>query len=577
MSSLDVRDMLNLPSAGGPRPAKKQKTTGPRPNLKGLQREVQSLGGDNPISIVPEAPLFKKRRLASRKPAAPWELKPFRNSARTDGLILKHWRRKTDTPKEIAAEGGEDVVKKEEEVELDDSAFAKFNVHVNLPKYDEAQYQDKLKNDDWTKSETDYLMELAQDMDLRWPIIWDRYEYEPPVPTGEAAEGLSQALVPERKVRSLEDLKARYYEVAAKMMAVHRPVQFMSQAEFSLHQLMSNFNPQQERTRKQFAEAAMSRSLEERREEESLLLELKRIMARSEKLNEERNELYARLEAPPSTSKIDVYTTSAGLSQLVQQLMNANKSKARKSLMGPEGASPAVPSGQQSTPNLDRRESSVRESTTGPSGGAKKGNASNASDRRVLSPEEELLYGVSHHERLTGGPNFRHDKVLKFITNKSAVQQQKITNTLAELEIPPRLTMPTSEVVASYESLLASINTLLDTKKVFDKLEGEIKLAETVKREREKKERRERGEGTPEGEDKEKLENETSNANDRAETDADTSMADVAPVDGETAVQGDEKESSVAPSVRGGSVAAHKRSASVLSQVSDKSTKRQRK
>ncbi len=97
MASNDVRDVLNLPSEHtGPRPAKKQKTSSARPNLKGLAREVQNLGGDNPIAIVPEVSFFKKRRLAN-KPAAKWELRPFTNSAREDdgGLVLRHWRRKT--------------------------------------------------------------------------------------------------------------------------------------------------------------------------------------------------------------------------------------------------------------------------------------------------------------------------------------------------------------------------------------------------------------------------------------------------------------------------------------------------
>ena len=181
MTSLDVRDMLDLPNSAGPRPAKKQKLTNARPNLKGLQREVQSLGGDNPISIVPAVPQFKKRRLVSRKPAAKWELKPFKNSAREDDMTLKHWRRKVEVPpkqEKQETQEGEAGAKAESEVkeELDDSAFAKFNVQVNIPKYDDEQYEAKLKNEDWTKEETDYLMQTARDFDLRWPLVWDRYE-----------------------------------------------------------------------------------------------------------------------------------------------------------------------------------------------------------------------------------------------------------------------------------------------------------------------------------------------------------------------------------------------------------------
>ncbi|KAI9738527.1 MAG: swr complex subunit [Claussenomyces sp. TS43310] len=563
MTSLDVREMLDLPSAAGSRTAKKPKSTVPRPNLKGLQREVQSLGGDNPISIVSEAPLFKKRRLASRKPTVPWEMKPFKNSARTDGLVLRHWRRKAEihhptVSKSHDGQGNAPVP----EVGMDDSVFSKFNVHVDLPKYNDEQYESKLRDDNWSKEETDYLTTLAQDFDLRWPVIWDRYDYKS-TPAPQSGEGESQIPTPERKVRNLEDLKARYYSIAATMMTVHRPIQYMSQAEFNLHQLMMSFNPAQEKTRKQFAAAAMSRSAEERREEESLLIELKRIMTRSEKLNEERKELYARLEVPPSTSNVGIYTSSQGLQQLVQHLMNADKSKKRKSLLGPEGVSPA--SGSSGHPqNVDRRDSGHRDSI---SASNKKASVSNPSERRQLTQAEEALYGVSRHERLTGGPSFRHDRVTRQITSKSAVQASKITNTLNELEIPPRLVMPTQEVTIAYEGLLNSVNTLLDTKKLLDKLDGEIKLAEAQKVERERKEKKEKGEP----------ESETEAEEDAERKNKDALMADVEREhDEDEKVEQTEAERGAMPTTKASSTM-HKRSASVLSQISDKSSKRQRK
>ncbi|KFY28756.1 hypothetical protein V493_02774 [Pseudogymnoascus sp. VKM F-4281 (FW-2241)] len=555
MTSLDVRDMLDLPNSAGPRPAKKQKLTNVRPNLKGLQREVQSLGGDNPISIVPAVPQYKKRRLVGRKPAAKWELKPFKNSAREDDMTLKHWRRKTEVPPKQEAQEGEGGEAAESEVkeELDDSAFAKFNVQVNIPKYDDEQYEAKLKDEDWTKEETDYLMQTARDFDLRWPLVWDRYEYQPASPPD--TEGTeSTALVPEHKPRTLEDIKARYYDVAAKMMAVHRPVQFMSQVEFSLHQLMSSFNPVQEALRKRFAENAMSRSSEERREEESLLIELKRIMARSERLNEERKDLYARLDAPPSSSNVGVYTTSAGLQQLVQQLMNADKSKKRKSILGPEGTPTAGPGAAP----VDRRESAVREPAAAATPATTKKGGAGPAERRKLSEEDQVVFGVSTHDRLQSGPQFRYDRIAKMVSSRSAVLASRITNVLTELEIPPRLVMPTLEVGTAFEALLGSINVLLDTRKASDKLDGEIKLAEAQKAEREKKEGKKKEEEAGQVEE----------------------AAGAAEAEGEIKAEGAEKERSVSVA-RAGSVqaqqAAHKRSASVLSQVSDKSTKRQKK
>lgn len=357
----------------------------------------------------------------------------------------------------------------------------------------------------------------------------------------------------------MEDMKARYYIVAAEMMAAQNPVQFMGQAEFASHELMKSYDPKQEARRKIFAEAAFYRTKDEAREEENLLLELKRILARTEKLSEERKELYARLEAPPSTGNISMYTSSSGLQQLLQQLMTLDKSKKRKSLMGQDGLSPVVPgpSNPQPVTYQDRRDSNHREPPAATPANNKKGPQANTSnERRKLTEEEERIYGVSHHDRLTGGPTFRHEKISRPINSKSSIQQQKISNVLTELEIPNRLIMPTVEVGAQFEALLAAINTLLDSRKVADKLSAEIQLAKTQKEAREAKEKESR--------DKEKEKEKEKKEEGEGEGEA------------QVKVEETDRDKSDAASVRGSSTM-HKRSASVLSTVSDKSTKRQKK
>ncbi|KAI2624941.1 hypothetical protein GGR54DRAFT_594218 [Hypoxylon sp. NC1633] len=513
MASHDVRDVLNLPLDARERPAKKQKTTFPRPSLKGLAREVQSLGGDNPIAIVQEISSFKKRRFASRKPAARWELRPFRNSARGDqSLYLKHWKRQTeDQPRTQQGEDGEDVTASataSTEQQLEDSGFAKFNVQVDIPQYSDDQYKSNLTSSEWTKDETDYLFHLARSFDLRWPLIWDRYEYRPKLPEnilgGEQAHGTdpNTAVVPTIKFRSPEDLKARYYEVAAKMMAVQKPVQYMTQAEFALHEIMANYNPISETQRKKFAADSLSRSRDEAQEEELLLVEVRRILARQERLNEERRELYNRLDYPHTEHDINAFKSSAGLQTLLQNLMNVDKTKKRKSLMDVNGGSTpasAHPSGHpsnlpNSTPISENRRESIAASSTGhrdsigggserPERPAKKGAQP---ERRKLTELEEQIYGVSHHDRLPSGPTFRYERINKILTTKSNAQHQRITNTLAELDIPSRLNMPTRAVVEEMEKLLSSIGFLLDVRKVNDKVDAEIRLEKAKKAEREK-------------------------------------------------------------------------------------------
>ncbi|KAF4493192.1 SWR1-complex 4 [Fusarium agapanthi] len=626
MTSSDVRDVLNLgDGVSGLRTSKKQKIAAPRPNLKGLAREVHNLGGDNPIAIVPEVTHFKKRRFASRKPAARWEMRSFKNSARTDSdFTLRHWRRKDE--KQDGSDVSPEQTSQGEQPQLlrdgtEDSAFAKYNVQVSVPQYSEGQYQQSLQHNDWSKEETDYLLELARDFDLRWPLIWDRYEWNPPATNGEAdADGdESKAIVPATRPRSLEDLKARYYEVASKMMAAQKPVQYMTQPEFSLHELMAHFNPQQEKLRKEFALNALTRSREEAREEESLLLEIKRILARSERFNEERRELYNRLDYPRADTDINAFKSSAGLQNLLQNLMTADKSKKRKSLMPGDGTSPsgtappqtAAAASTAATAAAPAQEAGRRESTaastgprdsTGPAAtptaaNNKKGQQQQQQERRKLSTQEELLYGVTHHDRLGSGPTFRTERINKLFSHKSNQQQNRITNVLNELDVPNKLAMPTAATTHQYEQLLAAVNSLLDARKVSDKLDAEIKVEQAKKAEREKAMAPPESDSTVE---KDKVDQDTGTGNNPeagAATRATTEKAD-----GDvTSAPGDankDASETTAPTIEasdassketellnendkngrpGSSGAAHKRSASVLSGVSDKSNKRQKK
>ncbi|EGU87214.1 SWR1-complex protein 4 [Fusarium oxysporum f. sp. conglutinans race 2 54008] len=628
MTSSDVRDVLNLgDGVSGLRPSKKQKIAAPRPNLKGLAREVHNLGGDNPIAIVPEVTHFKKRRFASRKPAARWEMRSFKNSARSDSdFTLRHWRRKdekqdgSDVSPEQTSQGEQPQLSRDG---TEDSAFAKYNVQVSVPQYSEGQYQQSLQHNDWTKEETDYLLELARDFDLRWPLIWDRYEWNPPATNGEAdADGdESKAIVPATRPRSLEDLKARYYEVASKMMAAQKPVQYMTQPEFSLHELMAHFNPQQEKLRKEFALNAFTRSREEAREEESLLLEIKRILARSERFNEERRELYNRLDYPRADTDINAFKSSAGLQNLLQNLMTADKSKKRKSLMPGDGTSPsgtappqtAAAASTAATAAAAAQEAGRRESTaastgprdsTGPAAtptasNNKKGQPQQQQERRKLSTQEELLYGVTHHDRLGSGPTFRTERINKLFSHKSNQQQNRITNVLNELDVPNKLAMPTAATTHQYEQLLAAVNSLLDARKVSDKLDAEIKVEQAKKAEREKAMAPPESDSTVE---KDKADQDTGTGNNSEAGAGAATGATTGKADGDaTSAPGDaNKDASeiAAPTIEasdassketellneidkngrpGSSGAAHKRSASVLSSVSDKSNKRQKK
>ena len=460
--------------------------------VAGMSREVLDLKyeGAPPISIV--APKFKEKPKLPFKPR-PWEETPFGNSARKDGLVLRHWRRKGDVsnaaglPVTPADSNAASEMEQDEKATptLSDSHWAKFNVKVDRPQYTDEQYETHLKSDDWSREETDYLVDLATEFDLRWIVVADRYEYQPREQPKE--NEASMAVTPQAKPRTQEDMKARYYNVAANTMVLHNPLSSMSSSEFDTHEKMTKYNPDQEKKRKMYAEQLMNRTDEEKYEEEMLLKELSRIVLNQEKLFNERKALYDRLGPPPGapqTHSTAMYQSSQGLTQLMQNLLTQSKNKElekkekRRSAIGPEGDFPGGPSG------LDRNQ---RHSM---SGGPDKRHSFGQGGPRQLSAREEQKYGVSHpNERLTGGVQFRHERITKAGQAKSGVQTSRIGAALTELKIPQRLTMPTAKVVTEYEKLIESIKTLLEVRKLSEKLDAEIKVWQAQKEQQEAKDR----------------------------------------------------------------------------------------
>lgn len=415
-------------------------------------------------------------------------MSPFGNPARKDGLLLRHWKKKEHNasafPATPADSNAASEVEQDDKIQKSDPEyfFARYNVKLERPEYTDQEYETHLKSDDWDRRETDYLVGIVMEYDLRWPLIYDRYEYQPAEML--STEEDSMALTMQPKQRSMEDIKTRYYAVAARTMVLHQPLSSMSNEEFELHEKMTKYNPVVETTRKKLAEVLQARSKEDVEEENILLAELQRITLNQERFFQERKELYDRLEAPVSTSGISMYHSSEELLQLMKTLLNADKNKKNRSLT--DGA----PATNPSNPNFSNQaERNQRHSISGPE---KRQSVSGTSGQRQLSAREETKFGVSHHDRLTAGVQFRHEKITKLSQAKSNVQATKISAALTELNIPPRLVMPTSRVVNEYERLIQSIHTLLDVRKVSEKIEAEIKV---LRAQREDAERKDGGAG----------------------------------------------------------------------------------
>jgi DNA methyltransferase 1-associated protein 1 len=255
------------------------------------------------------------------------------NQARSDGLILRHWRRKPTTAppvqdgEDVTMDNGEDM-----EAHIENSSeFLKYNISVDLPTFTDEEYDAHLRSDDWSREETDYLFEVVRDYSYRWAVIWDRYDYQPANNSHlaqDAANGndASQALAAlpfaPPKTRTVEDLKARFYDISAKLMKLRIPEMQMDADQYALYETLSKFDPSLERNRKNLAAALMNRNMDEVKEEEFLLAELQRINMAANRLDAEREELRARLDAPASNSQVQAGLASFTSSQALQALFS---------------------------------------------------------------------------------------------------------------------------------------------------------------------------------------------------------------------------------------------------------------
>lgn len=66
---------------------------------------------------------------------------------------------------------------------------------MQVNSYNDQEYQQLLSTEGWTKSETDHLLELCRQFDLRFIIIYDRWDKN------------------KYSNKTVEDMKERYYDI----------------------------------------------------------------------------------------------------------------------------------------------------------------------------------------------------------------------------------------------------------------------------------------------------------------------------------------------------------------------------
>lgn len=486
--------------------------------------------------------------------------------------------------------------------------FVKYNIQVDLPTFTNEEYDAYLRNDNWSREETDYLFEVVRDYSYRWAVIWDRYDYQPGDKSHltQDTNGDSQALAAlpfaPPKQRTVEDLKARFYDISAKLMKLRIPEMQMDAEQYTLYETLSKFDPNMERNRKTLAAALMNRSMDEVKEEEFLLAELQRINMAANRLDAEREELRARLDSPQQNQAISAglasFTSSQALQALFTQLFAQDRSKKRASGTGngPSRMSlntndilqtPSSANAQMSA--AARRQSMVT-------------NQSAQTPVRTLSPQQENRYNVSTHERLTSGVTFGSDKLLKMRQAKSNVQTQKIAAALAELGISDVISLPTSKVGEAFEQLISKVSKLLDVRKVREKEESECRVLEAMKERHaqngdtsmsngtsvEPQTKQEvpdsesqtpalDGEGEADDDDDDDDDSGNGNGDDDDDDDDAEPDADGEGEDDDEDAEGEEESRVPSEAVSRAVSVGHKRSASVLSRESNQSTKRARK
>ncbi|OZJ03158.1 hypothetical protein BZG36_03890 [Bifiguratus adelaidae] len=282
MTSSDIRDILQL---GKPQEVVKKVKPAAEKKPEGIPRELFALiGGAPPLSL---APAYKAKPKLKTK-AVRWDWRKF-NPGRDDGLTLQHWVK--------ASEKNDEVYR-----------FVKAYKSVDIIEYTEAEYERHLTDPDWSKVETDYLMELCKKFDLRFPVITDRYDFP-------------------GKERSMEDLKARYYSVKRRLLKARLPNDGSAERTALLQQY--SFDKAKELERKKLLESLFKRSKEEIDEEEALYVELRRLEANEKKLAKDREGLLKILNTHDITQNAGPSSLTGGSSS--SPALAFNKKKLNKS------------------------------------------------------------------------------------------------------------------------------------------------------------------------------------------------------------------------------------------------------
>jgi DNA methyltransferase 1-associated protein 1 len=270
----DVADILGLGSKGGGdgtsdplslalgdgRKGKNKDKDKRASKPAGMSREVYALLGKEgmpPVAPVSKPTIVKGMKARRDDKDTKWVWAPFGNSARSDGLQLRHWVK--------------------EGVEYPDYPYARYNVKLDAVSYTDEEYASYLEVSGWTKPDTDTLVAMCRRYNLCWPVIADR-----------CATALSAA-------RPVEQLQHRYYSIATRLRTAAAATAALASAvgggDASVVALpgVDSFNLEYEQHRRQQLHVLFHKTRQSEQEEEALREELKLIEQQIKKLKQKKD------------------------------------------------------------------------------------------------------------------------------------------------------------------------------------------------------------------------------------------------------------------------------------------------
>ncbi|KAK6197884.1 uncharacterized protein RJT21DRAFT_109464 [Scheffersomyces amazonensis] len=358
-----------------------------------------------------------------------------------------------------------------EEAEAEGEAEAKAK-EAEADKEDEDD--EEYLSEPWTYEETKYLFELCNSFELKWPIIYDRYNY-----------GTD---------RSPEDLREQFYTLCIKIL------DSQENKNTALIDSLRAYSKYRELDRKQYLENLLKRTPAEIAEEESLVIEARRFEMAAKKMLIERSHLLTLLDSPQSTQQVQQYLSSQGITNLYNHLMILDKNQKKRQLQqqqkSPNGNQepipPPIPVAASSSFKKDKSFQThlqqylagvLKQNQNTTPASRQEANAIQQLLMKRLTQKEEEAYGLYFHgsEKLTPGVTLRSNQRLPGLQQKSSVLKS-VNQVLQELDIPTaggtnwKPVMPTRKTMTMYDELLKSVVALLELKKGKDKLESEITL-----------------------------------------------------------------------------------------------------